>query len=662
MRFTFPLLAIVLVVMIGACQYTQKIRDGKTAYERKQFSVAVPMLEKEYKKADTRLEKGKLAFLLGESYKELNQSPQSIEWYRIAYDNQYGVDALKEYAYSLKRNEQYEEAIKAFKELGIEIGSPYEYKREINACEIAAGWKRIKQPEYSVELEPFNSGKSDYAPSLYRDNQLVFSSDRSGSTGDDTYKWTGNAFSDLYVVDLKSNTISSFDKIINSADNEGTVAFSKDFKEVYFTRCYNADKREDAYCKIMVSENRGNSWSPPRVLPFIEDQINYGHPSLSENGKQLYFSANHPDGWGGFDIYVSERQADGEWGTPQLLNRNINTPGNERFPFIDHDTLYFASDYHPGMGGLDIFRANKLSNGAWTPVFNLKPPINSGADDFGFVIDYSKPLTSGVLQQGYFSSTRDNGAGNDDIYKFEKRIPPPVVEDPNRPTKPVVYKMILDGYVLEKIYEQPGNPNSRVLGRKPLDAAVVEIKLGKEKKNVTVGEDGHFSLELADNTDYDFVAAKQGYLSNKTDFTTRGLGKDPSNPEMHYELEIVLDKIYFGQEIVLENIYYDFDKWDIRPDAQPTLNKLAENLQLNPDVRIQLSSHTDCRGNDRYNEELSQKRAESAVEYLISKGVDRNRLVAKGYGEGVPAVNCLCARCSEEEHQANRRTTFKIIE
>jgi outer membrane protein OmpA-like peptidoglycan-associated protein/tetratricopeptide (TPR) repeat protein len=660
MRIRFIPAGILLILTMAACQYTQKIKDGRTAYERKQFFVAASMLEKEYKKADTRLEKGKLAFLLGESYKAINKSPQAIQWYRTAYDNQYGVDALKEYAFALKRAERYEEAMQAFKELGIEIGSPYEYRREISACEIAAGWKKIKQPDYVVELSAFNSGKADYSPSLYRDNQLVITSDRQGSTGEETYNWTGNDFSDLYLVNLTTNDVFPFDEALNTANNEGTVAFANNFAEAYFTRCFNGDKRQDAYCKLMVSEWMGSGWSPAKPLSFVEENINYGHPSLSKDGKKLYFSCNHPDGWGGFDIYMSERQSGGEWGAPQLLNRNINTPGNERFPVIDGDTLYFSSDHHPGMGGLDIFKTYKLSNGAWAPVFNLKPPINSGGDDFGFVVDYQSPRKNGVLQQGYLTSTRENGAGNDDIYRFEKRIPPPVIEPPVK--KDIAYKMILDGYVLEKIHEAAGDPNSRVLGRKPLPESTVEIRVGKELKSVKVNEEGYFTLELAEEADYDFVAARAGYLSNKAAFSTRGLGKDPENPVMRYELEIVLDRIYLDKEIRLENIYYDFDKWDIREDAQPTLNALAENLQLNPAIRIQLSSHTDCRGNDRYNEDLSQKRAQSAVDYLISKGIDPTRLAAKGYGETIPEVDCLCTRCTEDEHQANRRTTFKIIE
>ena len=235
---------------------------------------------------------------------------------------------------------------------------------------------------------------------------------------------------------------------------------------------------------------------------------------------------------------------------------------------------------------------------------------------------------------------------------------PKVAEKP----KPIEYKILLEGYVLEKIYADGTNPNSAVLGRKPLNGSSVTISIGKQKKQVTVGEDGLFSLELQENSDYNFFASNEGYLSNQTNFTTKGLGKDPVNPIQKYEVEIVLDKIFKDKEITLQNIYYDYDKSDIREDAKPTLDELSSILFQNPNIKIQLASHTDCRGNDDYNASLSQRRAESAVNYLISRGIESNRLVAKGYGESSPAVSCECKKCTETENQANRRTTFKILE
>ena len=648
-------------LLFSACNFTQKISDGPTAVERKQYKVAIDLLDKEYKKSKSRVEKGKIAFLIGESYKNLNKSKQSIEWYLTAYENSYGVEALKEYAYALKRNEQYDEAIEAFKNLGIEIGSPYEYRREITACRQAKNWKEEGNKDtYTISLANFNSSKADYSPIIYQDDQLVFTSDRSNSLGDETYNWTGNNFSDLFIVNTKSNEVESFSAPINTTDNEGTVSFNKDFTEMYFTRCFNADKKADNYCSIMMSHNEAGSWTVPVKLKlFEEENVNYGDPSISQDGNTLYFSAEHPEGWGGHDIYMVKRNLEG-WGEPQLLSRTINTIGNERFPFIDKDTLYFSSDFITGMGGLDIFRSYKLNQTTWSPAHNLKGPINSGNDDFGFVIDYNAQLEGEILQKGYFTSKRDDGFGNDDIYVFEKRLPPP--PPPVDTTVPVVYQMLLDVYVLEKIFKVPGDPNSPVLGRKPLANSTLDVIFGGKKKSYNIDEEGLVTIELDEEMDYDFFASKEDYLNNNGKFSTKGIGKDPNNPILRFEVEIVLDKIYRDKEITLENIYYDFDKWDIRKDAQPTLNELATTLLQNPEIRIELASHTDCRGNSRYNEDLSQKRAQSAVDYLITKGISEDRLSAKGYGENQPAIDCACTRCTEAEHQDNRRTTFKIVE
>lgn len=655
------ILVFLSITLIAACTYVQKVRDGQTAFDVKQYKVAIPFLKKDYDKAKISSEKGKIAYMLGESYNNLNNPLEAIDWYKRAYDNQYEpIEALKNYAFALKATQQYEDAHQAFKELGIEIGSPYEYRKEMTACKVAIEWTEAKEKEYSVKLLDFNSGFADYSPTLYKNNQLVFTSDRTSAAGEEKYNWTGNDFSDLFVVDLKSNIVEAFDTKLNTPLNEGTVTFSRDFSEVYFTRCFG-DKRNDFYCKLMVSKIDGDSWSEPKVLDFVKDNINYGHPTLSEDGSTLYFSCNDDEGWGGYDIYMVERTPDG-WGTPILMSRSINTIGNEMFPYIDKDTLYFSSDAHTGMGGLDIFRTYRMGSD-WTPVFNLKSPINSGADDFGYAIDYEAPKRSDILEVGYFSSTRDNGAGNDDIYRFEKRPlpPPPPIEEGEEP-EPIVYKMILNGYILEKIYADPGNPDSKVLGRKPLNNARVQVNFNGKTENFTVGEDGLFTMELKESMDYNFFASKEEYLNNENRFSTKGIGKDPKNPVLTFEVEIELDRIFRDREIVLEDIYYDFDRWFIRDDAKPTLDALTRALQLNPDRKIQLSSHTDCRGNDNYNQSLSQKRAQSAVDYLISKGIDPNRLTAVGYGENALRVDCACSRCSEEEHQANRRTTFKFVE
>ena len=658
------LLFIALLLSVAACTYVQKVQDGETAYDRKQYAVAIDLLKKEFKRAKARTEKGEIAYKIARSYTEMHQDGNAVDWYLNAYNNAYGVDALKGYAYALKTAGQYEEAAAAFKNLGIEIGSPYEYRREIQSCQLAQEWlEEEDQNGYTISPLPFNTQRAEYAPTPAKNGDLIFTSDRSSAAGDEVYNWTGRSFSDLFILPAGEDQVRSFDAELNTPSNEGTVTFNEDYSEIIFTRCYDGQEYADQYCKLVQSNFVDGAWTVPEPLNFIEQQVNYGHPSLSKDGNTLYFASDHPEGWGGYDIYRTERTTEG-WEAPRLMSRIINSEGNEVYPFIQADTLYFSSDHHPGMGGLDIFKTYQFSNGKWAPLVNMKPPLNSSADDFSFVIREDLPdRKPEILFEGYFSSNRAGGSGEDDIYKVEKRyVAPPVVPDTVE-KEPIVYKMNLVGYVLEKIYEDPNNPNSKILGRRPLSDSKVDIVIpGRADRSINVGEDGRFELELDSELDYRFLASKEGYLNNSTRFSSKGISPDDTNPELTFEVEVVLDKIFANREIVLENIYYDFDKYFIRDDAKPTLNALANTLRQNPNIKIQLASHTDCKGSPRYNENLSQNRAESAVRYLIEQGIDADRLSAIGYGESKPAVDCACSRCTPEEDQANRRTTFTIVE
>jgi len=663
------------LLTIAACSYTLKIKDGPTAYQQKQYDTAIPLLKKEITKTKTRTEKGKLSYLLADAYRKTGRDEQSLDWFETAFNNNYGPEALRAHAYTLKKLERYPLAREAFKNLGVEIGSVYEYRKEITACNVAEGWlKEAPQNGWKVAVAPFNSPQNDFAPILFADGRLVFTSDRTMSKGETPYKWTGNRFMDLFIVDPEEASAQVFDPTLNTAGNEGTACFNKTGTEIFFSRATGAYKGDDAFCKIYfsVKTNADGEWSTPQPLPFQKEKVNYFHPALASDGQTLFFTCNDPDGWGGYDLYsvLHNTKAESGWEDPKLLSRNLNTTSNEVFPTFDADTLYFSSDGLTGMGGLDIFRTHKIDKTTWAPPINLKSPVNSGADDFGLIFTEkhpdtpAQPLKTGdLMHSGFFTSNRSGGRGFDDIYRFEQRVPPP--KPPKRdttPVKPAVYKIVLEVYVLEKIFAVPDNPNSAVLGRKPLPGAVISADLSGKKQNFTVKETGFVRIELAENTDYSFGASLAGYLNNSTRFSTKGIAKDPANPVQTFEVEIVLDKIYRDREIVLENIYYDYDKWDIRPDAEPTLNRLAEVLRQNPAIRIQLGSHTDCRGNNAYNETLSQRRAESAVNYLISKTVNQTRLSALGYGESQPVASCICSKCTEGEHQENRRTTFKIVE
>jgi peptidoglycan-associated lipoprotein len=679
-NYYLVLLGIALLGLTYNCAYTIKIKDGRTAHERHQFNMAIPLLQNEFSRAKLRKDKGQLAFLTADAYARIGGNDEkALEWYTKAVELNYGANAQKGYAHTLKRLEKYKEAGEAFKNLGIEIGSPYEYRKEISACKIAEDWNKIAPKSgWKIKITDFNTPQNDFSPVVISDNRLVFSSDRGSSKGTEAYRWTGNHFMDLFVVGIEEVSAQSFDNLINTAGNEGSICFNSSFTTLYFSRAIGAYKGDDVHCKLLsATKDADGNWSDIKPLPFLKDKINYQHPALSADGNTLFFAANDPEGWGGYDLYSVRKDSKSEsgWETPKILSRAINTPENELFPVFDGDTLYFASNGLTGMGGLDIFKTYRLDANTWAPPANLKSPINSGADDFGFCVhktaDKSNKtaLKSGdLLKSGFFTSNRNEGKGGDDIYHYEQRVPPPpppvitkIDTTPKVAVQPV-FKILLEGYVLEKIFSIAGDPNSGVLGRKPLANATVNIDFGGKKQKIIVDENGLFKLELATNTDYLFNASLENYLSNSTKFSTKGIAQDPAMPTQTFEVEIVLDRIFRNKEIVLDNIYYDYDKWDIRPDAEPTLNRLADVLQQNPSIRISLGSHTDCRGNDGYNQGLSQKRAENAVNYLIGKGIAPNRLGAVGYGESQPAAFCNCNKCTESEHQANRRTTFQILE
>ncbi len=647
---------------IWACTYEIKVRDGVTAYKLKQYDTALKYLPKTYEKAKSRAEKSKIAWMIAEASRQNGRDEEALLWYERAKNDQYGPDAFREYAYTLKRLERYKEAEVAFKELGIEIGSSYEYRREITATQQADAWKKAtKLSGYQVQKVDFNSPKNDYAPSVAPNGDVAFSTDR---FQDDKkkYSWTGNGFSDLVLV-TKKGEITRFAAPINTDYNEGTAEISADGSEMLFTRC-SGDRYAPARCRIWLSTKlEDGTWGTPELLPNQTGEFNYGQPALSDNGATLILSVNDPTGYGEHDLAIMDRTRNG-WSELRLLPRSINTPGNDMFPSWNHDTLFYANDYLPGMGGLDIFKTWRLSDGSWVTPQNLKAPINSGGDDFSYAIDRTAWKKDSVIEMGYITSNRANGSGGDDIYLFEKRpptvlaTPPDTTQNSTTPSKSIVYKWLLNVYIVENIYADPSDPNSRILGKKPLIGA----KLKAQGMTYTVGANGTIELVIEPDKTYPLTASMDGYLNKATNFNSTGIGKDPTRPTQTYELEIVLDKVFKDREIVLQNIYYDYNQSQIRADAEPSLNALVEVLRQNPNINIQLGSHTDCRGNDSYNQKLSQQRAESAIRYLIEKGVDANRLSAKGYGESNPSQTCDCTKCTEDEHQANRRTTFRIIE
>ncbi len=649
---------LLLSFILSGCSYTEKIKDGKTAFERKRYYQASEMLKEEFNGIRGSIEQMNIAFLIGESNLKFGNFEEAAKWYKVAYEGGYGSSALAQYAHCLKQTEQYAAAAEAYYKVGEEIGDRVRYRSEIATCLQAVDWKNAEQySPYVIEPLSINSPVSDYAPMPLSENQLAFTSDREDSQGDFKYAWSGNDFSDLFVANLSNGEVKPIDNDLNLEDNEGTLAISKDGTKQVFCRCFSREDY-DEHCKLLISNKVDGSWTRPKILSFIKDGVNYRQPAFSDDGNQLVFSANLEESTNDYDLYVSILEDD-VWGQPVSMGSRINTQSREGFPFLDGDTLYFASNFG-GMGGLDIYKTYLLPNGQWAPAQNMMAPINSGGDDFAFVVSRYHEASDSIVQVGYFSSNRAGGQGGDDLYFFEKRKYYP---KPEIPEEVFEYEIALDLRVFQRQYEDPEDPNSKVLMRVPLaDADISITEDGKPFETTASNQYGIMSIKLNPAKEYDFFVSHEGFFNNELAFSTKDLPIDSSVRVQKFEERILLNKIFFDKEIALENIYYDLDESYIRDDAKPTLDELSELLQLNPELKIQLSSHTDCQATDEYNDRLSQARAESAVAYLIEKGIPEERLVAKGYGESLLAVNCECEECTEEQHQANRRTTFKVLE
>ena len=607
------------------------------AYELKQYSVAIEMLQDEFQASTNSSAKARLAFLLGESYWNIGEADEALPWYTESVQFNYGPRAKEKKAYALKRLEKYSEASDLFRELINEGTQIEEYRKEIAICRLAGDWLRNKTPKYVISSWKYNTRSSDYSPVFMDDHRVIFSSDRSNKTSFDTYKWTGRDFSDIYIYNEFSSELSHLDPVINSPNNEGTACFNDNGSTLFFTRCI-ANEAYDEYCKIMLSNYEEGTWTNPVVLPFVEDEINYGHPYWNERDSVLFYSAEINSGFGGFDLYFVTLDKDESWSTPINLGPTINTLGDEKFPSLRNDTLYFASTGHPGMGGLDIFYSFVDNQGKWERPFNMKSPINSGADDFSITFSPNPDIP----ENGLFTSSRN---GVDNIFEFKRRKKTEeevIVEKPEEGEKTL--KIAITVFAEQE-------DGSRI----PFPKA--NLTLNGEKLSLNSKS---FILRDISTGEYSIVTNYPGYFNTKKKVSVT-LDDVPSGKSSYtYNTTIILKPIIENKEIVLENIFYDFNKFFIRDDAKPSLIELAALLTENPEISIELSSHTDCRGPNAYNQKLSQQRAQAAVDYIINLGINSARINAKGYGESLPVATCDCDNCSEEEHQENRRTSFRI--
>lgn len=640
-----------LLFLLQSCFVIKQVKDGETLYAEKKYTVAAEKLKQELNADEVVESKAKKSFLIAECYRYSNQTIEAEKWYKIAAGYNYDPIANYYYGVMLKTNGKYEEAIKAFNNYLNEVPFNEEAKKQLKATQQALDWQQHPAPYIVTNLESINSPAFDYAPVLYTNNALVFTSDRTEATiGAGTFGWTGEKFSDIFIAESDGKggykIPVSFNPVINSKYNEGAACFNSNFSECYFTRC-GSDNLTNDYCSVFYSvKNVTGEWGEPLPLTLFDDTSNVSQPFLSIDGKELYVSSDAPGGYGGKDLYVCNRTTEG-WSDPINLGPVINTSGDETFPYLFEGKLYFASNGQPGMGGLDIFVATKTGK-QWGNIQNMKPPINSPADDFGILLQkIPADKSSSIKEMGMFTSSRPGGKGNDDIYQF---------------VLPKIKAYVLKGVVLEKKFENPNDPNSKVTGTAPLAAADVSVTMEDSViLNMKTDTKGNFRTPIQAEKYYKVFASKPDYFSKSE--ITNSIGFSLVDEDtVTATVKVILDKIYKEVQINISNIYYDYNKANIRPDAALVLDTLVTLLKENPDVKVELGSHTDSRGNDQYNMVLSQKRAEACVNYLVSKGIDKSRLTAKGYGETQLVNNCgNGVPCTEEEHQKNRRTTFKVL-
>lgn len=633
---------LVLGLLMFSCSTEKK---ATKAFRNGEYQNAIDL----FKKSKPR-EPGKANYFVAESYRLSNRLKESEAYYEKAGGRGIDKDSIQfYYAQSLKANAKYDEARKELEDLQNRTANEKLKDRARADLDGLQYLTNLKQkPSYFriKNLELLNSPASEYAPA-YLNNELYYTSSRGNSR---IYEATGTPFTNLYKVasrgaNVDVATITPLPSNINTENvNNGCVAFSPDGKIMVFAKGNTGKRKGGEDVDLYLARFRNGVWSEPLVITGSVNSPKYwdSTPAFSPDGRTLYFSSNRDGGYGGTDLYAAQMDSRGRFSRIRNLGPEINTPGNEMFPYVAEDAkLYFASDAHPGFGGLDLFVV-KRSSGK-TTIENLSEPVNSTGDDFGIFL--VRP------DRGFFTSNREGGKGDDDVYTF-------VNEDPD--LKVVNYYLSGVTYTPDKEGKLQILPNTKV--------SIVDANSNIMQDYVT-GTDGKFLFRVYENEDYNLIGELDGYLIKRQDYTTKGKSVDPQTlkelvTNITLDTIVVLDKIEINKIFVLENIYYNFNKFDIRTDAALELDKLVQLLVDNPEIKIELSSHTDSVDTDDYNIWLSQKRAESAVEYIVRHGISPDRLVAKGYGESKPITRNSNPDGSDNPigRQKNRRTEFKILE
>ena len=607
---------------------------------------------------------------IANSYRLNHDTENAALWYgQVVEQNSDPINTLY-YAQALQSNGDYEKAKEYFLKYGSLVGNG----NDSRGIQLAAAIDRMNEWKNEEEIilkaeKNINSPNLDFSPAFYKDG-IVFVSSRKNANKR-KYKWTGDHFMNLFYATQNKEgeleEVTSFSKMINSKYHEGPVAFSKSYDKIFFTRNDHVkgkmkkSKKGVLKLGIFTSMSNGENWTTPQPVAFNTPEHEECHPSLSADGSRLYFASDRPGGEGGMDIYVSEFEG-GKWAEPINMGPSVNTPGNEVFPFIHDDgTLYFASDGWGGLGGLDIFKSVENGEGIWKDSENLGTPYNSRKDDFGFVMNV-------LGTEGYLNSSRDGGVGKDDIYSFKKNIAAEekpknnIVNGQMDPNGNItIYQFINNDF--------KGTPNE-------VQSAIQAIQDHAEESDdkrvvVMMGENKIESPKVVVPEPVVEVAPPV-YVAPPAPVVPPTPVTPPANiviaPPPVIEVEKAPVEIYekkdlkVGETIILKNVYYGFNKQEPNKRGEQELDKLVRFMNDNPTLKIELSSHTDARGRTRYNTWLSRKRAEAATAYITKKGIQANRIAAKGYGETQLINKCADGiECEEAEHKMNRRTEIKIL-